>query len=223
MFVNPRLRIVLFVVPGIIVAAVATQALHSRQPSAQGQPLDTWLEDYDDDTLELGTTAADAVREMGTNALPALLELIRSRDGRLKVALLDFLERHAAIRIALNPASYRQERAIGGFHALGPVAAPAIPELIALLGEPYASDAAARALNALGPDTVPPLARAVTDADPAVRARAAQILGWLGPEARAAVPALVAALQHDDAGVRALAADALRHIAPDIVEDVPEK
>jgi hypothetical protein len=53
------------------------------------------------------------------------------------------------------------------------------------------------------------------DEVPAVRRAAAEALGQIGPEAKAAVPALRDALRDEDGGVRRLAAAALEKIDPE--------
>jgi hypothetical protein len=55
----------------------------SAEPSYQGQSLSRWLEQYQSARLS-GTRsveAAGAIRQMGTNALPTLIRMIRARDS----------------------------------------------------------------------------------------------------------------------------------------------
>jgi len=59
------------------------------------------------------------------------------------------------------------------------------------------------------PDSVPSLARALSDSNPRVRTLSAVALRSIGPKAAAAVPALVNALNDPAPFVRAPAADAL--------------
>src|SRR5207244_2083581 len=61
---------------------------------------------------------------------------------------------------------------------------------------------------------VPLLVRAMADANLDVRSRAAEALGKLGPEAKAAVPALVSALKDLNPDMRLAAIRALYHIDP---------
>jgi HEAT repeat protein len=82
---------------------------------------------------------------------------------------------------------------------LGPGAAPAIPQLIAALGDPLAQVAmdAGDALGRIGKPAVPPLIRALKSSDPSVRAWAAYAVRKVGPEARDAMPALAGLLRDD--------------------------
>ena len=65
------------------------------------------------------------------------------------------------------------------------------------------------------------LIRQLSDQDASVRANAAEALGEIGPEAKAAVPALIEASKHEEAGVRANATYALGRIGSDAKAAVP--
>jgi HEAT repeat protein len=64
-------------------------------------------------------------------------------------------------------------------------------------------------------EAVPGLVKQLKDADPSVRARAADELGQVGPEGKDAVPALTAALDDRDGFVRVRAAEALADVGGD--------
>ena len=70
---------------------------------------------------------------------------------------------------------------------------------------------------------VPALVGALKDAgnDRAVRNRAAESLGNLGPDAKAAVPALIAALKDKNAIVRIVAADSFKSMGTEAKSAVP--
>jgi HEAT repeat protein len=72
-----------------------------------------------------------------------------------------------------------------------------------------------------GREVVPGLVAALKHDEALVRAEAAEDLGQLGPEAKAALPSLRAALADDDGHVRVLAAEALARIDPDSRQSVP--
>jgi HEAT repeat protein len=86
-------------------------------------------------------------------------------------------------------------------------------------------DENARALAAQelrSPDALPVLEALLRGDGPAEpRWRAADVLGQLGPPARAAAPALVAALDDPDPHVRAVAVRSLGRLAPDVPGAVP--
>jgi HEAT repeat protein len=64
-------------------------------------------------------------------------------------------------------------------------------------------------------EAVPGLVKRLKDADPTVRARAAEELGQVGPEGRDSVPPLTAALDDPDGLVRVRAAEALTDVGGD--------
>ena len=64
-------------------------------------------------------------------------------------------------------------------------------------------------------EAVPGLVKRLKDADPSVRARAADELGQVGPEGRDAIPPLTAALDDPDGFVRVRAAEALTDVGGD--------
>jgi hypothetical protein len=71
--------IVAYIVAAIVIAAVMGYALRPREPEYQGRRLSEWQEDFDGDqeTLDKATMA---VKEMGTNAVPFLLDAIRAKE-----------------------------------------------------------------------------------------------------------------------------------------------
>jgi HEAT repeat protein len=69
-------------------------------------------------------------------------------------------------------------------------------------------------LGALGPEAVPGFVKALSDANPAVRAKAAEELGQIGPEAKPALEPLAKALADGDGFVRIKAAEALLSVDP---------
>jgi HEAT repeat protein len=75
--------------------------------------------------------------------------------------------------------------------------------------------------SAGGKEVVPGLVAALKHDEATVRAEAAEDLGQIGPEAKAALPALRAALADDDGHVRVFAAEALARIDPDSKQSVP--
>jgi HEAT repeat protein len=82
--------------------------------------------------------------------------------------------------------------AIETLGALGPAASEVAPVLIARLGEPEVSRAAAEALRKIGKSSVPGLVQTLTSEDWYLRLKAVEVLGALGPEAVEALPALEA-------------------------------
>lgn len=185
---KPHHRLIWFVLPCLLSAGLLFCAWPAREPVYDGKSLSEWM-------IELGTESDDsldlpeyAVRQMGTNALPALLRMIRSRDSRFKLKLMELAAKQSLIPVHFTPASARQWRAIWAFRALGPAAVPALTNL---LGDPNATVF--------------------------VRQYAAVSLGQYENQAKAAVPALLQAVNDPDAQVRTAAAASLKKIDPEAV------
>src|SRR5882724_2702574 len=108
--------------------------------------------------------AREAIKQIGTKALPYLLRWIQSenRIDALALKLPDKIRRHPR----LNPILFRSttsaddaDRAVMGFEALGHVALPALPELVRMMNDPNHPDTADRAIEAisyLGPQSATP-------------------------------------------------------------------
>jgi len=129
------------------------------EPSYQGKPLSYWLEG-----LALGSTppaqANEAVRQIGTNAIPTLLRMLKMRDSNFKLNFIHFASKHHVISmnylsyIWFRTAEIRHYEAISGFTCLGSQARSAVPELIKLLADPSKDikNDAATALKKIDPE-----------------------------------------------------------------------
>ncbi len=122
-----------------------------------------------------------ALSQMGTEMVPALRDALRERAG--------------------------VERVLRQVVRLGSCAADALPELVALLDDPRAAFAAARALAAAG-DGSPATVRALVKGLDTEPRHALVSLARIGGGAASALPAVGGQLGSDDADVRAVAAAA---------------
>jgi HEAT repeat protein len=172
-------------------------------------------------TRELARFEAAAI-----SALPALNAALQSSDHASRLwaryaiaritgdlpAHLPFFIEALPDRTTLFPGM--AAAALAGF---GPVAAPAVPQLIRELQDADAEYrwSAAGALAAIGPaamEALPALIDTLNDPDEKVRWYSAWALGEIGAGATAAVPALTAALDDIDDDVRGYAARAIGNI-----------
>jgi len=106
-------------------------------------------------------------------------------------------------------------RAIGEAGPAAKDAAPALIKAFKTIGQEGRMDFLAEALGKMGPAGIDTLIAALRGGDAETRNRAAWALGWLGPDAKAALPALINATKDADPTVRFLAEDALRHVRQD--------
>lgn len=162
-----------------------------------------WLDDLYSQNPRDVEEAAEEVAALGARALPAVQAALRDPDSEAE----------------------RIKGALKACGIIGHAAAPAIPEVAALLTEPGVTSEAAIALSYMGKDALPPLRDALKNTDPVVRREALRSIGKLKDRApldvSVVMPWLVGGLADPDAGVRAVAATYLGiiHEAPD--EAVP--
>jgi HEAT repeat protein len=176
----------------VLVAVLSVVLLQSREPAYRSKPLSAWLQDWDNSfgpktpfRPELVNTIENAIRQMGSNAVPSLRSMLRTRDTGLRQKVVAYCSKRPWIPIHFRPPAYRMHiRGMFGIRALGAVGKPAIPELVSLLSDP----------------------------DWTVRAWGAGTLGKVGREANAATPDLTARLSDKDEHVRQAACDALAEI-----------
>src|SRR4051794_29446211 len=96
-----------------------------REPVYHGKPLTFWLGAF---SLRPGFSLAvpeemlsseEAVRHIGTNAIPTLLQGLRANDSALTRKLLDLVESQHFIKIRRTPAYQRNAQAAAAFEILG--------------------------------------------------------------------------------------------------------
>ena len=188
--------------------------LFSLEPKDEGHTFTYWMEHWHLQYGQRNIQAELALRAMGVKAVPYLVKWI-SKDP---------------------------ERALEGFKVLGPVAKPAIPDLIKIIGQNR--DFPDRALLCIGKDAVLPLADRLVETlsdtnypfvQGAIRMEVRKtsgfyirgcilkVLSQMGTNAEAAVPALIKCLNSKTSHHQAEAAGALASVGrnqPDIVMPV---
>lgn len=150
-----------------------------------------------------------ALRSLGTNALPWLLDWMASRP-RPTERLRGFMHRKFALPefhpSGLSPVERRHVAAFDGFAELGALAEPALPELSNLLNQPNPDLPLAWAIAQIGPNGIAVLTNALTHPRGEVRDLAALSLGLEGPAATSAVPVLLTLIDRGDASYQILGA-----------------
>jgi len=176
--------------------------LFPDEPSCNGRRLGEWLETRIEGGGDFTPTAKDAIHQMGTNAIPALLK--RLTYERPSYCFSPF-------QINLNAAS--------GFIALGEQAKPALPELWMLMGSTNKDIVltAMIATSGTGSNAMPFLIKGLTNQFANVRNLAANTLtegvGDKFPEQRKqAIPLFIKLLNDPDEDVRLNATNQLKQI-----------
>jgi hypothetical protein len=178
--------------------------LFPDEPSYNGKRLGQWLETRIEGGGDLTPSAKDAIQQMGTNAIPALLK--RLTYERPVYCFSPF-------QININAAT--------GFIALGGVAKPALPQLWMLMDSTNAETAltAMIATCGTGSNAMPFLIKGLTNQFANVRSLAANTLtegvGDKFPEQRKqAIPLIVKLLNDPDDDIRLNATNQLKQIDP---------
>ena len=213
---NKRLRIVIGLLLASVFGLLVRQALGPREPVFEGRTLTSWLERHVPDykvrpaqTLPGWKKADEALRSIGTNAFPTLLNMIRATDPPpVVLKLLQAAGRYRWTRINYRYAQSRNEEAEYAFLVLRTNAASAVPELIKIYEEnisPSSQRCAALALGHIGPAAeaaLPSLIRHFTHTNGDVRYYAVSAMLSIGGEPSVVVPALTSALKDPNVSVR---------------------
>ncbi len=211
---------------GLVVAALVGLAwlvLRPHEPVYQGKTLSFWMVGYDGGRYNRAhpkgppptlLDANEAIRQIGTNAIPTLLRMLRERDSEFKSAMMGLLWKQHLIRIPFS--SYpRNYTALEAFKVLGPGAGIAVPRLIEMFETdtgPFTQQAVPVILGCVGKPAeaaIPTLLRALTHTNEIVRKDAIFALRRIRAEPKLVVPALIKCLDDPDIVVRASAARAL--------------
>ncbi|HWW01083.1 MAG TPA: HEAT repeat domain-containing protein [Candidatus Acidoferrum sp.] len=184
------------------------------EPSYKRRRLSEWVALYGNypafKSPALKREPAQAIHQIGTNALPSLLTWIayepspwRKKAQGLFGKLPSWIARSRPVTALLSygDATARSQNAMQAFEVLGPLAAPAIPELtrrISLTNSPDARNRALAALAHLGAQAVPIMARVLSNPADAKSMWVLFCVEAMGTNAQPLLPILVKNLQHPD-------------------------
>jgi len=239
--VGKRKRVI--IASGILLVGVAAMLLfkisrprRGPEPVYQGKPLSQWMAakkmlDAADPKFPISelAPAIEAVRQMGTNALPFLVDDLCAQDALIwrKIPASMYLRFRFILRA--RGAYYhgepdpweRQQRAIFFLSAMGSLAEPALPEIAKCLDHPDAAEGALEVLNFYasdkqmrpGPEVTTALLKATTNGSRRVRQLAANTISLFRIDADLAVPVLLRTLHDQAAEGRGTSAMALGYRA----------
>jgi HEAT repeat protein len=180
------------------------ESLFMNDPSYGGKSLGEWLKMHDNDGF-LSREATNAIRHIGTNAIPALLQR------------LTYLQ--PPFGLPTYEGNLMHLDGVRGFIALGEQGVPALPKLQALLDGTNQNIVAYAMLSSVGTGTnaIPILAKGLTNQLADIRSEAAQNLtegvAARFPESREEIIPLVTKLLADlDPDVRQAARDDLQEM-----------
>jgi hypothetical protein len=184
-----RKRIAIVVV-AVTILGLLFCSLRPTEPEYEGKSLTTWLRSYEPDGEEMPAQVQHAIRQMGTNALPRLLEVLQRQPFVAKQRIYDFLNDKVGLDISDDVLVW-QVRSVQALQALGPIAKPALPELTRLLHDPENSIMAAEILPYLGADAVPSLIGALSSTNSSIRQSGVWGLAYSGSNGEPAIQLLL--------------------------------
>jgi hypothetical protein len=218
---------VLAAIPLLLLAALILG--QTSQPIYQGDTLAEWLDDYE--AYPTHDRSYQAIRAIGTNALPSLLRWTAHEPSDLSCQLNEWvsnlpptisearLVRHLAI-LDRRPGFVPR-----GFELLGYDALRAVPELDRLMHAPDAPRdgyQAATALAWIGPAGLRPLMAAAGDPKAGCRVSAITALGYMvRTDARPALPLLRSLLTNADENIRTAATNSIEFIQREALTNAP--
>lgn len=201
----------------MILLATAICLFRPREPGYQGVALSVWLKQlaHPQDWAQR-ERAEEAIWQMGTNAVPYLLEVLGKSDAPFKVNSVRWLQKKAKINLKSLLAYDGQFAAVQAIEVLGPRVRPWLPQLEAMATD-HENSSAEIALWAIGKtrceEAACILARAITNAPPANPGLPVYSAGDLRRHGEATIPALVWALDSTNTNVRRQSARSLGNIA----------
>ena len=228
---------------GLVLLAICGTAVvwiiwpKEREPSYRGRKLSDWVSLYSLHPQD--QEAGEAVRQIGTNALPSLLQWIQYEQPGWRARIVDWLDQRPWVardnllhKLVEGPGGTRPSWAIWGFEALGGKALPAVADLARIMHDSKSGVARMNAQSVLvrmPGDTVLILAEGLTDKSAETRASVAAYLSdrraqfpnesFVYPAP--AVPVLVRALNDEDPRVVVAAAISLGRLAVRVDLSVP--
>ena len=169
-----KLLVVLAVVAGV--GALVGHLVWRHEPSYQGRDLSAWLRDLEAEQMEKRAVAADAVKHIGPQAVPFLVERLKSPIPALKreTRLEEWRRRILEWLAKQSPGKRSDPRAeaLAGFDALGPAAKDGLQALEKLLQENPPDPRVLYVVARMGPSGLPILERALTNAEKILRLEA---------------------------------------------------
>jgi hypothetical protein len=231
-------RTLVIATPCVALAIVLTVLLaHDDEPRYNGRPLSKWLQVYSQNVMAQNspqfTEAEQAIRTIGTNALPLLAKWIQQQPPSWHRAaprnLPETIRDAAPAKFLIDGPGYETANgAMLAINLLGTNATPLIPELVALMKGTTNRTTAVRiiaALSGLGAAALPHMAAALSNTNQTGRSAIPAYIRLMARDigTNACLPPLQAAQRDPDPAVRAAASWALSKLAPDLLTNAPQQ
>ena len=157
----------------LVVTCLLLALMHdSISPTYQGRTVASWLVLLQSTNPPIRASAENAVREIGTNAVPTLTAWLSHRESSAERWLTLWLAKVGLGSYAPFSENYYRSKAMCGFRTLGPKAQCALPDLRKFLDDPALALNAAVALVYVAPSEAEHLAEKwTTDTNRLVKLR----------------------------------------------------
>jgi hypothetical protein len=218
-----------------VIGVIAWVTLRSHEPEYQGKPVSVWLAKQHEVKYGVNTTERQqalrevnyAIRQIGTNAMPNILRLLRADDTGLKFKLMGLAQKQHLIKIPIHSAMNDNKLALDGLRALGELASNDIPALIHIFEthhSPIVRCLLPQIFAGAGPagrQAIPSLLRDLTSTNHDLGGCCGRALGKMHAQPEIAVPILIKLLHHSSASVRLLAMESLELYGADGKAAIP--
>ncbi len=229
--VRKRKSVTLVIMLAVVITGLCIYLSRSREPGYQGKSLSQWLRQSarseENDIGGAGTVSGKAaVRQIGTNAIPSLLAMLKRKSSPFALKMIALAQRHELPRSIFAPNVAEDENYLAqrGFHYLGADASNAAPELVRIYHQNISETSQNCALESLffvsPPQSHALLNEALTNRFESVRLTA---LFHLTPtnQPDVAVPILVKGLSDPSSLVEQMSAFRLRKFGTNALPAVP--
>jgi len=165
-----------FLILALVAAVVAAWTWRLLTPSEftyRNKRLSVWLQELEYWGGDTNNPAFVAFTQIGTNAIPPLLEIIRSPSTRFEKMILKVNRRQSFFEIPDGKPWLRAGAASWALYAMGTNARPALPALTNLLFHTNGLFSGTTALASMGPEGVRILIAALTNQSYRIRLAAA--------------------------------------------------
>jgi HEAT repeat protein len=180
----------------LVVIAWVPIAGSPREPEYHGRKLTAWLDDLSASSALTRTNATAAIQQMGTNAVPFLVQMLHAQDSPFRRRYITLLGQQHWVNLHLHYDSVMRVQALRALAILGPDAKAAVPDVADLLKDTGDGTMAAYTLYRIGSNGIPALQSALTNSNVWTRRHAAMMLGAAGQSS--SVSNLLAALKDPD-------------------------
>jgi HEAT repeats len=202
----------------VIVELILSNANGQQQPIFDGKPLNAWMADFNPkNPMQTRSLATNAIKNLGTNALPFLVIEIKT--------LADIYQQNPTNFYTAPEFVNRFHGVRSAFTALGSVAKPAVPDLENELSNGKFPILAAEALKSIDPEeAATAFVQALTNYNLNVRLAAIGFLGTLNgaTNANLAIPGLIDCLKYESPDARAVELRTLAAQTLGNIRDNPE-